>query len=127
MSMSIHRAESGRHSHSNASDRLRRGTTGDVASRHIIRRYCRRLLTSKEPRSALDRELLQHAAKHLKENKQDPNGSLKDAIDYVTERFCEALIARIPNASKSEHQRQTRLAVETAIYPPKSSVSARTV
>ena len=100
---------------------------GDAASRHIIRRYCRRLLTSKEPRSALDRELLQHAAKHLKDNKLSVNGSLKDAIDYVTERFCEALIAKIPNTSKSVHQRQTRLAVSTAIYPPKNSVSARTV
>ena len=125
--MSIHRAESGCHRPSNASNRSSKGTAGDFASRHIIRRYCRRLLTSKEPRSALDRELLQHAARHLKDNKHNPNGSLKDAIDYVTERFCEAFIARIPNTSRSEYQRPTRLAVETALYPPKSSVSARTV
>ena len=125
--MSLHRAESGCHTPSKSNGPSGRGPVGDAASRHIIRRYCRRLLTSKEPRSALDRELLQHAAKHLGDNKLNANVSLKDAIDYVTERFCEALIARIPNTSKSEYQRQTRLAVSTAIYPPKSSVSARTV
>jgi len=110
-----------------SSNILSRWLVRELVSRRTIRRYCRRLLTSKVPRSALDRELLRDAATHARNEQLPTDDSLKHVIEHLTDRFWEALTTELPSRPQSEYQKRTRLLLETAVFPPDSALSAKAV